>query len=156
MLAGTPFAWRIELGGEIAAEPEKVTAMSRKSVIQLVPTPPGRGDASDLRYRLLMAALGSSEEANPLLVSPDARPYDADETAEADTDAESVPVHANQNVPSTEPRAVERPGVGGLEGQASLTLVRPQTPSPLPPRNTADETAPAAGVAALARPPKRR
>ena len=40
--------------------------MSRNSVIRLVPTPP-IGRAADLRYRLLMAALGAKEETNPLL-----------------------------------------------------------------------------------------
>src|SRR5262245_29509751 len=45
---------------------EKVTSMSRSSVIKLVPTSP-IGRAADLRYRLLMAALGAKEEANPLL-----------------------------------------------------------------------------------------
>jgi len=40
--------------------------MSRSSVIRLVPTPP-IGRAADLRYRLLMAALGAKEETNPLL-----------------------------------------------------------------------------------------
>jgi hypothetical protein len=130
--------------------------MSRKSVIQLVPTPPARGDASDLRYRLLMAALGSSEEVNPLLVSPDAPPYETSETAEADTEAESAAVHATQSVPPIEPRAVERSGVTGLEGQPSLSLVRPQTPSPPSVPNTADETGAPAGVALLPRPPKRR
>jgi hypothetical protein len=114
--------------------------MSRKSVIQLVQTPAGRRDASDLRYRLLMAALGSSEEVNPLLAV-----------------AESAPVHANQNVPSAEPRTVERPAVAGLEGQApSLSLVRPQTPSPLPVRNTGNETPAPASAAPLPHPPKRR
>jgi len=131
--------------------------MSRKSVIQLVPTPAGRHDASDLRYRLLMAALGSNEEVNPLLAGPVADPYDADDTATADTVAESAPVHAKQNVPSAEPRAVERPAVAGLEGQApSLSLVRPQTPSPLPGRNTGNETPASASAAPLPRPPKRR
>jgi len=43
--------------------------MSRNSVIRLVPTPP-IGRAADLRYRLLMAALGAKEEANPLLADP--------------------------------------------------------------------------------------
>jgi hypothetical protein len=43
--------------------------MSRSSVIKLVPTPP-IGRAADLRYRLLMAALGAKEEANPLLSEP--------------------------------------------------------------------------------------
>jgi len=59
---------------------EKVTSMSRNSIIRIVPTPPiGRGGSSDLRYRLLMAALGSKEETNPLL--PDAT--GADEVPEA-------------------------------------------------------------------------
>jgi hypothetical protein len=40
--------------------------MSRSSVIKLVPTSP-IGRAADLRYRLLMAALGAKEETNPLL-----------------------------------------------------------------------------------------
>jgi hypothetical protein len=129
--------------------------MSRKSVIQLVPAPTGRGDASDLRYRLLMAALGSSDEVNPLLVSPDAH-YDAGEAAEADTVAEALPIHANQSAPSAEPRAVERSGVAGLEGQPSLSLVRPQAPSPQPVRNTINETSAPAGAGSLPRPPKRR
>jgi len=43
--------------------------MSRSSVIRLVPTPP-IGRAADLRYRLLMAALGAKEETNPLLSEP--------------------------------------------------------------------------------------
>ena len=56
--------------------------MSRNSIIRIVPTPaPCRGSASDLRYRLLMAGLGSEEEANPLL--PDAT--GADEAPEANT-----------------------------------------------------------------------
>jgi hypothetical protein len=129
--------------------------MSRKSVIQLVPAPTGRGDASDLRYRLLMAALGSSDEVNPLLVAPDA-PHDADEPAEADTAAESAPAHANQNGPSAEPRAVERSGVAGLEGHPSLSLVRPQAASPQPVRNTGNETGAPAGAGSLPCPPKRR
>ncbi|HTS54638.1 MAG TPA: hypothetical protein VMH26_15290 [Burkholderiales bacterium] len=42
--------------------------MSRSSIIRIVPTPPPcRSSASDLRYRLLMAGLGSEEETNPLL-----------------------------------------------------------------------------------------
>jgi hypothetical protein len=49
--------------------------MSRNSIIRIVPArPPCRGSASDLRYRLLMAALGSKEETNPLL--PDATSAD--------------------------------------------------------------------------------
>jgi len=43
--------------------------MSRNSVIKLVPTSP-IGRAADLRYRLLMAALGAKEETNPLLAGP--------------------------------------------------------------------------------------
>ena len=43
--------------------------MSRSSVIKLVPTPP-IGRAADLRYRLLMAALGAKDETNPLLSEP--------------------------------------------------------------------------------------
>ena len=43
--------------------------MSRSSVIKLVPTSP-IGRAADLRYRLLMAALGAKEETNPLLSGP--------------------------------------------------------------------------------------
>jgi hypothetical protein len=130
--------------------------MSRKSVIQLVPAPTGRGDASDLRYRLLMAALGSSDEVNPLLAGPNVPPHDADEVAEVDTIAESAPPHVNQNAPSAEPRAVERSGVAGLEGQPSLSLVRPQTPSPQPVRNTGNETGAPAGAESLPRPHKRR
>ena len=129
--------------------------MSRKSVIQLVPAPTGCGDASDLRYRVLMAALGSSDEVNPLLAGPNA-PHDADEGA-GDAVAESVPAHPDQNVPSAEPRAVERSGVAGLEGQPpSLSLVRPQAPSPVPQRNTANEAPAPAGGTPLPRPPKRR
>jgi hypothetical protein len=133
--------------------------MSRKSVIQLVPTPAGCGDASDLRYRLLMAALGSGEEANPLLAGPDSLsyPYDADETPEANTVAESAPVHSSQDVPAAEPRAVEGSGVAGLESHApALSLVRPQAPPPLPVRNTGSETPAPAGATPLQRPPKRR
>jgi len=96
-------------------------------------------------------------EGGPLLAGPGAAPYDTDETAAADTVAESAPVQANQNVPPVEPRAVERPAVAGLEGQApSLSLVRPQTPSPLPARNTGNETPAPASAAPLPRPPKRR
>lgn len=145
-----------DCAAKFAAEPEKVTAMSRKSVIQLVPTPPGRGDASDLRYRLLMAALGSSEEVNPLLVGPDAPTYDPAAAVEAEVEAESALIQANQDLPSAESRAVERSDVTGLEGQPSLSLVRPQAPSPLPVRNTADETAAPAGIAPLPHPLKRR
>lgn len=130
--------------------------MSRKSVIQLVPTPAGCGDASDLRYRLLMAALGSSEEPNPLLAGLDAPRYDANETPEEDALAESAPVHANQNVPSAEPRAVEGSGVAGLEHAPALSLVRPQAPPLLPVRNTGNQTPAAASSTLLPRPPKRR
>jgi len=45
--------------------------MSRSSVIKLVPTSP-IGRAADLRYRLLMAALGAKEETNPLVSETDA------------------------------------------------------------------------------------
>ncbi|HTO43942.1 MAG TPA: hypothetical protein VML56_07690 [Burkholderiales bacterium] len=51
--------------------------MSRSSVIKLVPTPP-IGRAADLRYRLLMAALGAKDEANPLL--PEAANGEEDQT----------------------------------------------------------------------------
>jgi len=124
--------------------------MSRKSVIQLVPAPTGCGDASDLRYRLLMAALGSSDEVNPLLVRPDAPPDNADE---ADAVAESALLHANQNLPSAEPRAVERSD-GAELGSQPLSLVRPQTPSPAPMRTT--EAPASAGAAPVPRPLKRR
>jgi hypothetical protein len=129
--------------------------MSRKSVIQLVPAPTGCGDASDLRYRLLMAALGSSDEVNPLLVRPDAPPDDADE---ADAVAEFALLPANQNLPSAEPRAVERSdGAEPGSQPPPLSLVRPQTPSPAPMRTTATREAPGpAGAAPLPRPPKRR
>ena len=128
--------------------------MSRKSVIQLVPAPTGCGDASDLRYRLLMAALGLGDEVNPLLVGPDAPPDDADEL---DAPVESAPVHANQNLASAEPRAVERSDGAELGSQPPLSLVRPQTPSPAPMRTTATREAPApVGAAPPPRPPKRR
>jgi hypothetical protein len=131
--------------------------MSRKSVIQLVPAPTGCGDASDLRYRLLMAALGSSDEVNPLLVGPDAPPHEADEAAEADPETESAPVHASQNVPTAEPHAVEGSGVAGAEARApALSLVRQQSPSPLPARNTGNETPAPGSTVLLPHPPKRR
>jgi hypothetical protein len=147
--AGTPFAWRRALGGQSAAKPEKVTAMSRKSVIQLVPAPSGCGDASDLRYRLLMAALGSSEEANPLLAVPDA-------VDESNTVAES-PADSDQNVPPPEARAVERVPVAEFEGQAiQLSVVRAQAPSPASASKTATEASAPVGDAPVSRPPKRR
>jgi hypothetical protein len=141
----------------VPREPEKVTAMSRKSVIQLVPAPAGRGDASDLRYRLLMAALGSGEEANPLLSGPDipADLYDAGATAKADTVPESAPIHPNQDVPAPEPRPVDGSGVAGPESHApALSLVRPQAPPLL--RNTGSETPVPAGATPLQRLPKPR
>jgi hypothetical protein len=152
--AGTTFAWRRELRGEFAAEPEKVTAMSRKSVIQLVPTPAGRSDASDLRYRLLMAALGSGEEANPLLTGPNAPSYGADEAAQEDAVADdAAPVHVNQS----DPRSAEGSGAAGLDGHApGLSLVRPQAPLPRPAGHTGNETPAPVSSASLQRPPKRR
>lgn len=140
---------------KFAAEPEKVTALSRKSVIQLVPAPTGRGNASDLRYRLLMAALGASDEENPLLVGPDAPAREVDEVVGADATAESAPAHANQNAPSVEPSGVERSSGTGPEGQPpSLSLVRSQAPSRLPAPNAASETPAPAGAAPLPRPPR--
>ena len=129
--------------------------MSRKSVIQLVQAPTGCGDASDLRYRLLMAALGSSDEVNPLLVGPEVPPDPGDE---ADAVAESAPLHANENLPSAGPRAVER-SYGAEPGSQPppLSLVQQQTPSPAPIRTTTTREAPVpAGAAPLPRPPKRR
>jgi hypothetical protein len=148
--AGTPFAWWRALGGQSAAEPEKVTAMSRKSVIQLIPVPSGCGDASDLRYRLLMAALGSSDEANPLLAVPDA-------VQESNTVAESS-IGSDQDVRATEVRVVERVAVAELEGEGQaiqLSVVRAQAPSPTSAR-TATELPAQPGDAPMSRPPKRR
>ena len=51
--------------------------MSRSSVIRLVPTPP-IGRAADVRYRLLMAALGAREEASA--PSPESTNGEEDET----------------------------------------------------------------------------
>jgi hypothetical protein len=57
--------------------------MSRSSIVRIVPVPPPcRGGASDLRYRLLMAALGSNEETNPLL-SDDAGAHEAPDATTA-------------------------------------------------------------------------
>jgi hypothetical protein len=127
--------------------------MSRKSVIQLVPAPISRGNASDLRYRLLMAALGSSEEVNPLLVAPDA----ADGAVEAPETVAASPAHANQAIPGAEPHAVEQLAVAEHEEQAAPpSLVRPPAPSPATPHKTATEAPAAAGGTPVPRAPKRR
>lgn len=122
--------------------------MSRKSVIQLVPAPISRGNASDLRYRLLMAALGSSEEVNPLLVAPEDAAKGGDDVPE--TVAASV-ADANQAIPPGDPPAVESLAVAEHEDQAvPITLVRPPAPSPAAPHET--ET----GGVPVPRPAKRR
>jgi hypothetical protein len=133
-----------------AAKPEKVTAMSRKSVIQLVPAPTGCGDASDLRYRLLMAALGSSDEANPLLAVPGAIDPSPHTVAES-------PAGSEQDVPLAEARAVERMTVAEFEGQAiPLSVVRAQAPSPVSAHKAATEASAPAGDEPVSRPSKRR
>ncbi len=121
--------------------------MSRKSVIQLVPAPISRGNASDLRYRLLMAALGSSEEANPLLIAPDAA-QGADEAHET---VAASPTDADEAIPAAEPHAVEQLAVAEHEDQAiPLALARPPAPSPAAPHKTAT------GAVPVPRPAKRR
>ena len=124
--------------------------MSRKSVIQLVPAPTGCGDASDLRYRLLMAALGASDEANPLLAVPDASEQSPHAVVES-------AAGSDQDVPLTEPRTVEPATMAELEGQAiTLSVVRAQAPSPASAQKTATEASSPAGNAPVSRPSKRR
>jgi len=130
--------------------------MSRKSVIQLVQVPAACGDASDLRYRLLMAALGSGDEDNPLLTTRDIADG-AEEPAEAETQAEIAPEQPAPNASAVDPRSTERPVVAGQEAPArSLSVVRGQAPSPPAVRKTATaESVPASG-APVPRPPKPR
>jgi hypothetical protein len=119
--------------------------MSRKSVIQLVPAPVNRGNASDLRYRLLLAALGSSEEVNPLLIVADSADG-ADETLET---VACPPDDANRTIAPTEPHAVEHIAVAEHENQATP----PSSMQPPAPHKTATR---ATGGVPLPQPSKRR
>jgi len=134
--------------------------MSRKSVIQLVPAPVSRGNASDLRYRLLMAALGSSEEVNPLLLAAEAA-----DGANESPEAAASPDHSDQAIPAAEPHDVEHLAVAEREDQAiPVTLRQPPAPrsaaqppaSSTAPNKTATEVPAAAGSAPLPRAPRRR
>jgi hypothetical protein len=134
--------------------------MSRKSVIQLVPAPITRGNASDLRYRLLMAALGSSEEVNPLLLAAES----IDGAIEPPETAAS-PDHPNQTISAAELNTLEDLAVAKLEGQAlPVTLGEPAAPSPAvqppassqAPDKTATEAPAVAGRTPLPRAPRRR
>jgi len=132
--------------------------MSRKSVIQLVPEPVSRGNASDLRYRLLMAALGASEETNPLLLA------DAAEDANQAPNGSASPDSLSQATPAAEPHAIEPLAVAEHEDQAiSVTFVKSPAPSTAaeppaarPPNNTETQMPAATGRTPLPRAPKRR
>ena len=123
--------------------------MSRKSVIQLVSAPISRGNASDLRYRLLMAALGASEDANPLLIvsEGDDNPEEALETAAVSAD------HAEPMISPGE-HAVEH--VVEHKDQATSANFEPPPELSAPQRKTATGAPTATGGTPVPRASKRR